>query len=466
MRFLTCLGLFTQCLIASLSNDNHELHIRDPFFGALASFLGAQRANLQGLPLGVDKKPVILKKPTTSSSDHVSAHIFKSMMPVEMPNFRFWSTSKKDILERSDNYLQDNSLKEQAPNEKSIYQDQTGDNNHSHENHEKMQHDIQYVFDTKPNRAGYVHIEDHKIYYEVHQTGTAPIYRLALIIGFQSDILGWSDILNYFTNDPRYSVLVVDNRGSGKSTSGKLENYSTDNLAMDYMLVLRHIGWSEDVHVVSFSLGGMIAQKMIVTESKERELEFKLLKSPTRTRNEAKTFKPRLFKSLIQIATCSQLKFAADTPSVFQIAKVPLSSAEEKVEFFLKGLYSNVHWLQSYDSRFPHFANNRERMKAILTDAPEPSMACFLGQGSAILSHYVSVEELNIIGETCKVGIIAGMEDMVISHDCSDHLHKHMGGTYQKLEGYGHGLIFEAHHHVLQLILSITQDPPNKLDHN
>lgn len=71
----------------------------------------------------------------------------------------------------------------------------------------------------------------------------------------------------------QYSVLLVDNRGMGKS-SRPLLRYSTSEMARDVLEVLDHVGWGFPhparprdpptgcVHVCGSSMGGMIAQEL------------------------------------------------------------------------------------------------------------------------------------------------------------------------------------------------------------
>lgn len=49
------------------------------------------------------------------------------------------------------------------------------------------------------------------IYYEVHGQGEP----LLMIIGLGSDITNYSPLINYLAND--YQVIVLDNRGAGRS---------------------------------------------------------------------------------------------------------------------------------------------------------------------------------------------------------------------------------------------------------
>jgi pimeloyl-ACP methyl ester carboxylesterase len=64
-------------------------------------------------------------------------------------------------------------------------------------------------------------------------------------------------------NGTQYSVLILDNRGMGRS--GKpLQRYSTSAMARDLMEVLDHVGWTESrqLHICGLSMGGMIAQEL------------------------------------------------------------------------------------------------------------------------------------------------------------------------------------------------------------
>ncbi|KAI1868497.1 uncharacterized protein JN550_006413 [Neoarthrinium moseri] len=64
-------------------------------------------------------------------------------------------------------------------------------------------------------------------------------------------------------NGDKYSVLIVDNRGMGRS--GKpLSRYSTSVMARDIIEVLDHVGWTapRQVNVCGLSMGGMIAQEL------------------------------------------------------------------------------------------------------------------------------------------------------------------------------------------------------------
>ena len=63
----------------------------------------------------------------------------------------------------------------------------------------------------------------------------------------------------------RYASLVFDNRGIGESDK-PFSRYSTSQMAQDLMDVLDHIGWTAErqLHVIGISMGGMIAQELVI----------------------------------------------------------------------------------------------------------------------------------------------------------------------------------------------------------
>ena len=78
------------------------------------------------------------------------------------------------------------------------------------------------------------------------------------------------------TGGDRYSALVLDNRGIGRSDAPLLR-YTTSELARDVVEVLDHVGWTaaRGVHVVGVSMGGMIAQEMVGRDPGSSHLEVR-----------------------------------------------------------------------------------------------------------------------------------------------------------------------------------------------
>lgn len=75
----------------------------------------------------------------------------------------------------------------------------------------------------------------------------------------------WQRQTKHFGHDrgDQYSVLVLDNRGIGRSDK-PVGRYSTSEMARDVLEVLDHVGWTANrsVNLVGISMGGMIAQEI------------------------------------------------------------------------------------------------------------------------------------------------------------------------------------------------------------
>jgi thioesterase CepJ len=60
-----------------------------------------------------------------------------------------------------------------------------------------------------------------------------------------------------------YSVATFDNRGVAPSSSPPAP-YSVDEMTADALALLDHIGWHQPVHIAGHSLGGWIAETMVL----------------------------------------------------------------------------------------------------------------------------------------------------------------------------------------------------------
>ena len=69
----------------------------------------------------------------------------------------------------------------------------------------------------------------------------------------------------------KYSCLIFDNRGIADSDK-PLMRYSTSEMAKDTLEILDHVGWTGKrvLHVVGVSMGGMIAQELVIEYSSAR----------------------------------------------------------------------------------------------------------------------------------------------------------------------------------------------------
>ncbi|OMJ26591.1 putative aminoacrylate hydrolase RutD [Smittium culicis] len=97
-----------------------------------------------------------------------------------------------------------------------------------------------------------------KIYYEVYGNGPKKLF---LVMGMLGSTDFWKIQTQTLSKNPEYQICVFDNRGSGRSSIGK-GPYNTTEMAVDSLLLLKHLDWTQNVHLLGVSLGGMIVQKM------------------------------------------------------------------------------------------------------------------------------------------------------------------------------------------------------------
>jgi pimeloyl-ACP methyl ester carboxylesterase len=84
---------------------------------------------------------------------------------------------------------------------------------------------------------------------------------LVLLMGFGGDHLSWGFQLHALS--ARYRVITLDNRGSGRSSAPDA-SYTTRDMADDTAGLMDHLK-IDSAHILSVSLGGMIAQELALT---------------------------------------------------------------------------------------------------------------------------------------------------------------------------------------------------------
>ena len=82
----------------------------------------------------------------------------------------------------------------------------------------------------------------------------------------QSKDFGHSQNTNSYQS-PKYSGVVFDNRGMGKSDK-PFFRYSTSEMAKDVIELVDSLGWTSprQLHIIGVSMGGMIAQELVCVE--------------------------------------------------------------------------------------------------------------------------------------------------------------------------------------------------------
>ena len=95
-----------------------------------------------------------------------------------------------------------------------------------------------------------------ELYFEEHGQGDP----LLLIMGFATDSLGWALQVPEFAK--HYRTIVFDNRGVGRSDK-PAGPYTIHEMADDAIGLLDSLG-IQSAHVVGLSMGGMIAQELVL----------------------------------------------------------------------------------------------------------------------------------------------------------------------------------------------------------
>jgi 3-oxoadipate enol-lactonase len=109
-------------------------------------------------------------------------------------------------------------------------------------------------------RTRYVRNGEQRIAYELRGRRARRRPWLVLIHGVGMDRSSWAPVIPALRR--RFRLVLIDNRGSGRSGGG-LEPYEIADLARDVVAVLDHAG-IERAHVLGASLGGMVAQELAV----------------------------------------------------------------------------------------------------------------------------------------------------------------------------------------------------------
>lgn len=94
-------------------------------------------------------------------------------------------------------------------------------------------------------------VHDVELYYEIHGNGPA----LMLVAGLASDSQSWQPIIHDLSQ--RYCVIILDNRGTGRTMPHESEA-SIQQMSDDCMALLKKLGVSS-VTLLGHSMGGFVA---------------------------------------------------------------------------------------------------------------------------------------------------------------------------------------------------------------
>ena len=108
-----------------------------------------------------------------------------------------------------------------------------------------------------PAQSGFADANGARLYYEVYGEGEP----LLLIMGLGANHLGWAAQVPVYARE--YQVIVFDNRGTGQSDFPEGVDYTIPLLADDAAALLDFLG-VDAAHVYGVSMGGMIAQELVL----------------------------------------------------------------------------------------------------------------------------------------------------------------------------------------------------------
>ncbi len=253
-----------------------------------------------------------------------------------------------------------------------------------------------------------------ELYYEEHGSGDP----LLLIMGLAADSTAWLFQVPDFAK--HYRTIVFDNRGVGRSSKPP-GPYTIHQMADDTAALLDVIGITR-THVVGVSMGGMIAQELV-------------LRHPQRVRG--------------LVLACTYPEPDAEIErqrefSVMQFGGRITTSGEMRIDVSaLDPMAFFQHLLPSvFNADF--IATQLPKLMELFGGALQYgfSLEAILGQVAAVMSHKATDRLHQITSPTL---VITGDADRLVPSANSDLLAKHIpGARLVKVPGGSHGFNFET----------------------
>jgi len=253
-----------------------------------------------------------------------------------------------------------------------------------------------------------------ELYYEEHGSG----YPLLLIMGLAADSMAWLFQVPEFSK--HYRTIVFDNRGVGRSSKPP-GPYTISQMADDTAGLLDVLGIAQ-THVVGVSMGGMIAQELVLRH-------------------------PRLVRGLVLACTYPEPDADIERQRQFSVQELGGKvSAGGDIQIDLKAFDPMAFFQQLLPLAFNQEFIEKELPKIMPLFAGALqygfSMEAILGQVAAVMSHKAT-DRLHQIGAPTLV--ITGDADRLVPPANSEILAKHIpGARLVKIPGGSHGFNFET----------------------
>jgi len=280
---------------------------------------------------------------------------------------------------------------------------------------------------------GYVKTEPGvNVYYTLFGKGET---KVILLMGICTSGLAWKNQIEYLVQFPDYQVLVMDNRGCGKTKcpTGRL---TTSSMAKDVLEVIRYLEWDKlKVHLVGNSLGGMIAQELA-------------------------TMSPSSLASLTLIATHAGGLNAYIPPwkaMMTLIKQLYAKHEREQVRIVLETVFSHEYLAKPGCKEHLSIIDDAQEcptiadfyIDSILREfhgvfAKENPVGLLMQQMSAVLTHFVSNKRLYSLRRRFPVLVMTGSNDLIIHSSHSIEIAKAMDAELKIFDGVGHALTEEC----------------------
>ncbi|KAI8871117.1 alpha/beta-hydrolase, partial [Ramicandelaber brevisporus] len=232
----------------------------------------------------------------------------------------------------------------------------------------------------------------------------------------------WHCQAHYFGSLDEYQVCIYDNRGGGRS-SVNLRPYTAGLLARDASRLLDHLGWTREVHLVGLSLGGMVAQKL-------------MLRAPERF--ESVAFISTYHSSLFAMPTLQDLGF---------FVKMFLFGDRSILPSFLRITFAKK-WLAAEfekDAGVTNYQLLNQALKRAMADRPNRSFPTkrlgSFAQLSAAVLHNLSASDLKKVRErnpALRLLVFGGTNDKVVRYGCAVALARILKCPLVTFHGTGH----------------------------
>ncbi len=240
-----------------------------------------------------------------------------------------------------------------------------------------------------------------ELYYEIHGDGPP----LVLINGLGLDIGSWAPQIGPLSR--HFRVLAFDSRGAGHSDAPET-SHSTAQMAADTVALLDHMHLDR-VHILGFSLGGLIAQELALSH-------------------------PDRVKSLVLASTAARLP-----PRARHVIDVWRRMALARVdpELFLREQLAWVFGERLLDEE----SRVSEVVRLMLSNPFPPSPPGFAGQAAACLAHDTRSRLGRIDVPTL---VLVGRDDVLLTVAASEQLAAGIpGARLAVLDGGSHAFAAE-----------------------